>query len=585
LQRRSSHSHAPTSPPPTHQESHAKAEFNTRFAGLNLEHYSSITRSLLRRAYPKVCPHCETEMLGDVAARENALRCKKCHFQSSRTAYTPLHHLKLPLWTFGYLFTEAIHTFPQMIPAAQIRRRLGVSHSTSLLLKRRLQLFLSDLVPAIREILAQETVDAFSGLKLPENQDISAIVANKPVVHTDTLALFSATQRSNGGRSRWRHTGQTASIYLSDKVAEQRGKFQIGTLSQTVAVKQGAILLTSIRDQTQRSIEPALSFLPRDTAIMSDEGTPWLSRYYPNHRAINHSARAKDKKRSKWARNRWSKNGVHNQVAEGNQRMVKHAFLAAYGYFQPEFSQLYLNEYSALKSIRVYGFDRLVSLSKRLIVGNVDDRYSPPSSGTSDGPRPGYLRQRITELRYVPPTLRDRKAIDHSDSRRQIRGKLRAMLDSPEYFRAKQAHLDYLTSWNSLPPYRKQNEKQYNAAAHAIWAELHRFDDRLSYKVADKTGQPHRLALRILRKWAKLGLIEAREIQTSHVERRKRIFARRLVTELPDFLYSWDLDEFRNQSTDSNRAKIEASPSDPTQSNKYGMNRKERSKFIKEMKR
>jgi hypothetical protein len=261
-----------------------------------------------------------------------------------------------------------------MIPAAQIRRRLGVSHSTSLLLKRRLQLFLSDLVPAIREILAQETVDAFSGLKLPENQDISAIVANKPVVHTDTLALFSATQRSNGGRSRWRHTGQTASIYLSDKVAEQRGKFQIGTLSQTVAVKQGAILLTSIRDQTQRSIEPALSFLPRDTAIMSDEGTPWLSRYYPNHRAINHSARAKDKKRSKWARNRWSKNGVHNQVAEGNQRMVKHAFLAAYGYFQPEFSQLYLNEYSALKSIRVYGFDRLVSLSKRLIVGNVDDR-------------------------------------------------------------------------------------------------------------------------------------------------------------------------------------------------------------------
>ncbi len=374
LQRRPLHSGAPDLFPPTHQETHAKARFNTRFKGINTEHYSEITRRLLSRAYPKVCPHCSLEMSGDVAGRENAIRCTECHFQASRTAYTPLHHFKLPLWTFGYIFTEANKTFPQMISAAQIRRRLGVSHSTSLLLKRRLQLFLSDLVPAIRELLAKEAAEAFSGLKLQENMDISSIVANKPVVHTDTLALFSATQRSNGGRARWRHTGQTASIYLSDKVAEQRGKFQIGTLAHTVAIKKGPILLTSLRDQTQKSIEPLLKFLPRDTAIMSDEGTPWLSRYYPNHRAINHSARAKDKKRSKWARNRWSKNGVHNQVAEGNQRMVKMSFLAAYGYFRPEYSQLYLNEYSALKSIRAVGFDALLSLTKRHFVGNVDDR-------------------------------------------------------------------------------------------------------------------------------------------------------------------------------------------------------------------
>jgi transposase-like protein len=374
LQRPPLHSDAPNLFPPTHQESVAKQLFNTRFKGLNLEHYSEYTRRLLRRAYPKTCPHCETEMLGNVAGRENALRCTRCHFQASRTAYTPLHHLKLPLWTFGYILSEALQTFPQMISAAQIGRRLGVSHSTSLLLKRRLQLFLSDLVPAIRELLAKDAAAAFSGLKLPENKDISSIIANMPVIHTDTLALFSATQRSNGGRARWRHTGQTASIYLSDKVAEQRGKFQIGTLAHTVAVKKGPILLTSLRDQTQKSIEPVLNFLPRETAIMSDEGTPWLSRYYPNHRAINHSARAKDKKRSKWARNRWSKNGVHNQVAEGNQRMVKMSFLAAYGYFRPEYSQLYLNEYSVLKSIRAVGFDTLLSLSKRPFVANVDDR-------------------------------------------------------------------------------------------------------------------------------------------------------------------------------------------------------------------
>lgn len=169
----------------------------------------------------------------------------------------------------------------------------------------------------------KEAVNAFSGLKLPDNKDISDIVADKPVEHVDTLALFSATQRSNGGRARWKHTGQTASIYLSDKVAEQRGKLQVGTLAHTIAIRQGPVLLTSIRDQTQKSIQPAIDFLPRETAIMSDEGTPWLSRCFLNHRAINHSARAKNRKRSKWARNRWSKQGVHNQVAEGNQRMVK----------------------------------------------------------------------------------------------------------------------------------------------------------------------------------------------------------------------------------------------------------------------
>jgi transposase-like protein len=554
-------------------------------AGLNLEHYTEYTRSLLRRAYPRICPLCETEMLGEVAGREKAVRCTECHFQTSRTAYTPLHHLKLPLWTFGYILSEALQTFPQMISAAQIRRRLGVSHATSLLLKRRLQLFLSDLVPAIRELLAKEAAEAFSELKLPENKDVSKLVANKPVVHTDTLALFSATQRSNGGRSRWRHTGQTASIYLSDKVAEQRGKFQIGTLAHTVATKGGPLLLTSIRDQTQRSIQPALKFLPRETAIMSDEGTPWLSRYYPNHRAINHSARAKDKKRSKWARNRWSKNGVHNQVAEGNQRMVKMSFLAAYGYFRPEYSQLYLNEYSALKSIRAVGFDTLLSLAKRPFVANVDDRYSEPDFGESTQPGADYLRRKIADMRYIPPTLDERKSIDHSDSRQQVRGKLREMLNMPEHFPAKQAHLDYLTSFAGLPKYRKQNEKKYTAAALAIWARLQRFDDRISYQIAEETGQPHRLVLRILRKWAALGLIEAREIQTDHAERRKRIFARRLVTELPAFLYSWDLEEFRNQDQSEAGAAISREPNRYRRTNKHGMNRKQRAKYIEEMRR
>jgi transposase-like protein len=239
LQRPPSLSHAPTPSSSTHQESHANTKFAARLAGINIEHFSSLTNTLLARAYPRECPECQVPMTAAVARRETVVRCPECHRQASRIAGTPLHHFKLPIWVFGYLLTEAMTTFPQMISAAQIRRRLGVSKSTSLLLKRRLQLFLTDLIPVIKERMADELETEFKDLVFPAKGDVSEIVANKPVVHMDTLALFSATQRANGGRSRHRHGGQTASIYLTEKVAEERGKFQIGTLIHTIAIKQG----------------------------------------------------------------------------------------------------------------------------------------------------------------------------------------------------------------------------------------------------------------------------------------------------------------------------------------------------------
>ncbi len=513
-----------------------------------------------------------------VAGRETAVRCETCHYMGSRTAGTPLDHLKLPLWTFSYVLGEAVQTFPQMISAAQIQRRLGCSKQASLNLKRRLQLFLTDLVPAVRELVKRDLEEAFSDLKLPENQDVSKFVANKPVVHSDTLALFSATQRSNGGRARWKHTGQTASIYLSDKVAEQRGKVQIGTLAHTVAIMNGPVLLTSVRDQTQKSLEPSFNFLPRLTPIMTDEGTPWLSRYFPNHRAVNHSARAKDKQRSKWARDRWSRNGVHNQVAEGNQRIVKMSFLAAYGYFDPKYSQLYLNEYSALKALKLHGLDSLLSLSNPTGVGNVDHRYSALPSGLPVGTGLSIFHRKVQENLYIPPQLHDRKGLDYSDSRRQIRGNLKLMLDEPDLFAAKQAHVDYLNSFQGLPPFRKQNEKKYAAQASALWNALSRHDAKLSADVARSVRVNHRMVLRMIRLWTKLGLVEAREIR-GEKDRRKQFWVSRRVSLLPALLYTWDLDGFRNQT----EAGVPVDRTKKTRRGKHGITGKERSKFIQEM--
>ncbi|EMO52320.1 hypothetical protein [Leptospira noguchii] len=83
---------------------------------------------------------------------------------------------------------------------------------------------------------------------------------------------------------------------------------------------------------------------------------------FKNHRFVNYSVESKDAC-YKLAKNRWYKDGVHNQIAEGNHRLVKTAF-SAYKYIRPKFNQLYLNEFSFLKNINVLELDSLES--KRL---------------------------------------------------------------------------------------------------------------------------------------------------------------------------------------------------------------------------
>lgn len=352
----------------------AKDHFNNRFPNLNLTYYTDLTRNLVIKCYPKECPTCKIPLTKGVSTRENVLRCSQCNCQVSLTKNTPLEHLKIPLWTFSYIFLEALHRSPLGLSSSEIQRRLGVSKNTSLLLKRRLQVFLSDLIPSIKGEMVKEIKKAWKGKILPETGDLGPFIKDKPVVHTDTLALFSASQRANGFRKRFKHSGQTSSIYLSDSVAEEKGKYQIGSLILTQAIKGGAVIFNSVPDQQGKTILPFFDYLPKETAIFSDQGMPFLERYFPNSKSINHSARAINNKRNVWARNRWSKDSVNNQVAEAVQRSLKYSFLASYSYIQPQNSILYLNEYAALKGIKVYGFDRLIG-GKSSKLGKVGGRY------------------------------------------------------------------------------------------------------------------------------------------------------------------------------------------------------------------
>jgi len=351
----------------------AKQKFNLKHIGINQEYYTDYTRALLLNLYPKQCPKCNGTEFKSISTRETEIFCanRECKTHLSLTSKTPANHYKLPIWTFSYLLQEAIELHPQPLTVSHIMRKLKLtSRNSGTNLKRRLQILLSDLIPVVKEMMKESISTDFSSVfELPDaSVDVSEEVKDKAVVHSDVLALFSATRRANGFRTRYRHSGQTSSIYLTDEVAYERGFTQIGTLVHTLAIKKGPCLFTSIREQSQVEVEPLFNFLPPQTPIFTDEGFPYLKRHsiFHNCRQVNHSKRAKNQNRNVWGRDRYSCNGVHNNVAEGMQRVLK-TNMRAHSYIQPKFSQLYLNEFSVLKAIRVYGLMKIVEKGSEMI--------------------------------------------------------------------------------------------------------------------------------------------------------------------------------------------------------------------------
>ncbi len=169
-----------------------------------------------------------------------------------------------------------------------------------------------------------------------------------------------ASQRANKGRKNYKNRGLTASIFLQDRL----GGKQIGTLVHVMGTRQGWCLLDSIPDQKAVTIGPLIrKSLPISTAVFTDEGYPWLYRVYRNHRMVNHSLKSKDN-RWRFSRERWSRKGVHNQIAEGLNSSLKSA-MAGYRYFKPEYSKLYLNEWSFFKNINYFGFEKISGVIRR----------------------------------------------------------------------------------------------------------------------------------------------------------------------------------------------------------------------------
>ncbi|QHH49457.1 transposase [Leptospira borgpetersenii] len=360
---------------------------------LNLPFFTNVTKKILNDFYPKYCPNCEDKLLTkEISTRPELIRCDDCRYLTSRLSYTPLHHFKLPMWMFGYVLYESLIQHPKVVTSTELSKRLRISYKAAALLKKRFQCFASDQLPKYKQLTFDALNHEFKSFSLPsdEEADVSKKMDNKPYVCADTAVLYSASERANQGRKRYRHGGATTSIYLSDKL----GGKQVGTLVHTIAIKKGPVFFHSVSNQKANTLGPIINdHLPLQTPVFTDQGYPWLWGIYKNHRSVNHSAHSKDA-RYRWARNRWSKNGVHNQVAEGNHRLLKSAF-ASYCYIRPENSTRYLNEFSFLGNTTVFGLDVIREEVYREYVGecrSVDVRDGVGKDGVQGGMRWGSFR-------------------------------------------------------------------------------------------------------------------------------------------------------------------------------------------------
>jgi len=155
------------------------------------------------------------------------------------------------------------------------------------------------------------------------------------------------------------------------------GGKQIGSIIHTLSWAKGPAIFDAVQSTCGNTIGPLLTkYLPVSTPVFTDEGYKFYYRVNRNHRMVNHSRKSKDK-RYKWARNRWCRNGVNNAVAEGNHRILKHSFIAGYSYIKAENMQIYLNEFSFIKSLRYYGWKKLVAAGEN---GQVIKKYGSVGS-------------------------------------------------------------------------------------------------------------------------------------------------------------------------------------------------------------
>ncbi|EKO77216.1 hypothetical protein LEP1GSC068_2870 [Leptospira sp. Fiocruz LV3954] len=96
---------------------------------INIDFFTNLTKKILNDFYPKYCPNCpDTLLTKEISTQPELIRCEKCRYLTSRLSYTPLHHFKLPLWMFGYVFFESLIQHPKVLTSTDITDNCIIYH-------------------------------------------------------------------------------------------------------------------------------------------------------------------------------------------------------------------------------------------------------------------------------------------------------------------------------------------------------------------------------------------------------------------------------------------------------------------------
>ncbi|AFM10697.1 hypothetical protein Turpa_0034 [Turneriella parva DSM 21527] len=491
---------------PTATHSRAKPRNRSRGTRVDTTYYTQLTDLILSEFYPRIC--CGEKVTKQSPTRELVLRCPTCHKEHSKLA-GPFRKLRVPRWTISYLLKEAQVQYPKVLTVAEIKRRLGLSSTgTAYLLKRRIQLFASDLVPRMQEAFYRDNKLRFGDFRFPRDReaDLTELVKDKPIPQADTLVLYSVGNLSNKGRKRFRRKGQTSSIYRSSSV-DGRGE-QVGTLVNTVAVKNGPAFFDSIPNQKAETVNPILfKYIPVHNPVFTDGGYSLPSM---NHRTINHSLKSKDKRHT-WSRGRWSKNGIHTQVAEGRQGILKRAF-RSYGWLNPKYSTLALNEFTAIGNLRYFGLEDLLpdESKENPVRYQLDDNWSLRDSRNRNMPgHRGPVSELVSKQTYDAKTLLEIQHDERKSDAQRIKDTLTKVPDLKIRRRLQLENHRY-RRWLKGKTTQDQRRKQryYQTLAESIW---HTIPSDSLIEIHD-LARRHRISgkhiYRLLGIWTAAGLIE-----------------------------------------------------------------------------
>ena len=96
---------------------------------INKAYFTALTLKLLSIFYPKYCPDCNLLMTGRVKTRPTVCRCPNGYKASSLIKNTPLHNLRLEMWTFSWILYEEYNRYPLPLTSMEIHRSLGIAYA------------------------------------------------------------------------------------------------------------------------------------------------------------------------------------------------------------------------------------------------------------------------------------------------------------------------------------------------------------------------------------------------------------------------------------------------------------------------